>query len=215
MALPAVADVRRRFGGSRLIVAARRSVAGLFAMVPGVDEVIELEWSGRPLRLGGMGRDAARLRATGAGVAVLLPNSFAAAWLARRARIPERWGYAGDLRTPLLTQAIDKPAGSRHQGPTPPALRSLGGAERSARGPRGGSEAGREQARRLRRCGMDGVRPLVALAPGAAVRPSWLPAHFARLAADLVASYTSASWWAAAARRRREVERTLRTHGRT
>ena len=47
MALPAIGDLRRRFSGARLIVAARRSVAGLFTMSPVVDEVVVMEWSGR------------------------------------------------------------------------------------------------------------------------------------------------------------------------
>jgi heptosyltransferase-2 len=116
MSLPAVADLRRHFTRARVFVAARRSVAGLFTMSPAVDEVIELEWRGRPRDLGALSRDAARIRGTGADVAVLLPNSFAAAWLARRAGVSERWGYAGDLRTPLLTRAIAKPRESLHQG---------------------------------------------------------------------------------------------------
>src|SRR5262245_55069696 len=115
MALPAVADLRRRFADARLVVAARPSVAGLFPMVPGVDEVIELEWRGRLLDAAALTRDAARLRAAGAELVVLLPNSFASAWLAWRAGIPDRWGYSGDLRTLLLTRAIHKPAGSLHQ----------------------------------------------------------------------------------------------------
>ena len=47
MALPAIADLRRRFPAARLIMAARRAIAGLFTMTPVVDEVIVMEWSGR------------------------------------------------------------------------------------------------------------------------------------------------------------------------
>ena len=42
-------------------------------------------------------------------VAVLLQNAFDAAWLAWRAGIPERIGYARDARGPLLTKAIRVP----------------------------------------------------------------------------------------------------------
>ena len=41
--------------------------------------------------------------------AVLLQNAFDAAWLAWRAGIPERIGYARDARGPLLTRAIAVP----------------------------------------------------------------------------------------------------------
>ena len=84
MALPAIADVRRHFAGSRLVVAARRSVSSLFTMVPGVDGVCDAE-------VHAIGR-------MDASIALLLPNSFASAWLLTRARVPERWGYARDLR---------------------------------------------------------------------------------------------------------------------
>ena len=42
MALPAIADVRRRFTAARLVVAARKSVADLFHLTPGVDDVVVL-----------------------------------------------------------------------------------------------------------------------------------------------------------------------------
>ena len=85
MALPAIDDVRRRFSEARLVVAARASVSHLFNLVPIVDEVVELEWRGRLGQLGALRRDVARLRGVGADVALLLPNSFAAAWVARAA----------------------------------------------------------------------------------------------------------------------------------
>ena len=37
---------------------------------------------------------------------MLLPNSFRSAWSARRAAIPERWGYSAGLRRWLLTRAV-------------------------------------------------------------------------------------------------------------
>src|SRR5215216_3273071 len=116
MALPAIEDVRRRFAGSRLSVAARSSVASLFALVPGIDDVIALEWRGRFLTRAAMRRDVARLQNTHAGTTILLTNSFATAWLVRTAGIAERWGYATDLRRPLLTRAIARQSYSVHQG---------------------------------------------------------------------------------------------------
>src|SRR4029079_16142856 len=40
MALPAIADMRRRFPRARLVVVARRAVAGVFNLAPVVDEVL-------------------------------------------------------------------------------------------------------------------------------------------------------------------------------
>src|SRR5262249_52292335 len=102
MALPAVADIRRHFQSSRLIVAARSSVADLFRMVAGIEDVVAAE--------------PAAVRRAEASVAILCPNSFASAWLTQRAGIPERWGYAADLRTVLLTRKVRKPRTSLHQG---------------------------------------------------------------------------------------------------
>jgi len=190
MALPAVADVRRRFGDARLVVAARRSIAGLFAIVPGVNEVVDLEWRGRVVRLAGMARDVARVRAVGAQLAILLPNSFAAAWLAHRAGIAERWGYAGDLRTSLLTTAIEKPRQSVHQGVYYQSLlQPLGVPSGPLEARVAVPGAARSAARRiLEGAGWDGVSPLVVVAPGAAYGTAkrWLPEHFARVAAALL-----------------------------
>ena len=40
---------------------------------------------------------------------MLLTNSFKTALLARRAGVPERWGYRADFRSPLLTRAVMRP----------------------------------------------------------------------------------------------------------
>src|SRR5215208_2188537 len=92
MALPAVADLRRHFADTRLVIAARLSVGSLFTVVPGVDAVVSA--------------DVPSIEAVSASVAVLFPNSFASAWLVRRAHVPERWGYSTDMRRVLLTRVI-------------------------------------------------------------------------------------------------------------
>jgi heptosyltransferase-2 len=112
MALGALADVRRAFPDGTLIVAARAPLAPLFRLVPQVDEVVELG-NGPAATAGGSMPD--RLAAARADVAILFPNSFASAWQAWRARVPERWGYGADARRPLLTRSVARPRGSRHQ----------------------------------------------------------------------------------------------------
>jgi heptosyltransferase II len=115
MALAAMGDLRRAFPESTLAVAARPSVAPLFRFVGGVDEVVEWHGSGGLAAVSRWREDAARLTAARADIAVLLPNSFASAWVARRAQVPERWGYRAELRRGLLTRAVARPRGSRHQ----------------------------------------------------------------------------------------------------
>ena len=53
--------------------------------------------------------DIDRVRRARFDAALLLPNSFHAALLAQQSRIPERWGFRADLRSPLLTRAVPKP----------------------------------------------------------------------------------------------------------
>ena len=59
--------------------------------------------------------NADALRRARANRAVLLPNSLQAAVTARRAGIPVRWGYRGNLRGWLLTRAVPRPRGLVHQ----------------------------------------------------------------------------------------------------
>ena len=65
MALPAIFDLRRHFAGAHLAVAARRSVAPMFTMAPGVDQVITLPGGGGLRALTGW-REDGRALGTGA-----------------------------------------------------------------------------------------------------------------------------------------------------
>ena len=191
MALPAMADVRRRFPSARIVVSARRSVADLFRLVALVDDVID--------------QDAEALRASGADVAILFPNSFASAWLVRRAGIAERWGYATDWRGRLLTRAIRRPGGSRHQGAyyqhlvgalgiEAPGIERLGiellGIELGPLEPSLSipDRAVTSARRVLIDRGWDGERPLLVFAPGAAYGTAkrWIPGHVSTVINDLV-----------------------------
>ena len=110
MALPAIASIRRHFPSDTMAVAARASLAPLFSAVPGVDLVVPLAEAaagGKARRW--VWRAQARVIASGRfDVVILLPNSFHAAWVAKRAGVPERWGYRADLRGWLFTKAIPR-----------------------------------------------------------------------------------------------------------
>ncbi|MEQ1758170.1 MAG: lipopolysaccharide heptosyltransferase II [Vicinamibacterales bacterium] len=195
MALPAIADLRRHFSAARLIVAARPGVTDLFQLVPGVDEIVPLSWRGEMLRTAAFRADAERLQQSGASLAVLFPNSFASAWLARRARVEERWGYGSDVRTRLLTRAVRRPKGSRHQGEYYQHLtRELGVAAGPLTPELRVSDESRESARALLSGrGWDTRSPLVTLAPGAAYGKAkqWLPGHVVQLATRLAREGTT------------------------
>ena len=193
MALPAIADLRRRFPTAHLAVAARASVAPMFELAPGLDAVLTLRWTGKLFDRGGMHHDAAVLRAAGFDTAVLLPNSMASAWLVRRAGIRERWGYAADWRSPLLTRAVPKPNGSRHQGAYYQHLTDTLGAPAGPLEPVLTAAAWSVQEGRdlLIARGWNGQRPLVALAPGAAYGTAkrWPPEKYAALVSTLVSRH--------------------------
>jgi heptosyltransferase II len=181
MALPAIGAVRRHRPDATLVVAARASTAALFRMVEGVDEVATLDGGGRgPLA------EARALAAARGDVAILLPNSFRSAFVARRAGIPERWGFAADLRRFLLTRAVPRPRGRRHQSEYYNCLVSAlgippGGPPPALRVP---EDAARRAAALLARAGVRDDAMLVGVAPGAAYgrAKQWPPERFGRVA---------------------------------
>jgi heptosyltransferase-2 len=107
MALPAVTAVRTAFPSAHLSVAAIDSIAPMFEERTGVRQQAVVVVDKKA--------EASRLRGAGADTIVLLPNSFRSAWVAQRSGIPNRWGYAAGFRDPLLTRAIRRPRGERHQ----------------------------------------------------------------------------------------------------
>lgn len=189
MALPAIGDLRHRYPRASLAVAARSGLAAVFAMAPGVDAVHTLEWNGRPANLGPFVRDVGALRRTRPEMMVVLPNSFAAALLARASGARVRAGYDTDGRSMLLTQSVRRPSGSMHQTAYYQQLTTALGAERRTLAPEiVVPAAGAQEAERLlREVGGEAPRPIAVCAPGAAygTAKQWLPEHFAALAAQL------------------------------
>ena len=183
MALPAFADLRRHFSSAHVAVAARPSVAPMFTMVQGVDQLITLPGGGG-LRAWTGWRDDVRAVAPGSfDTAVVFPNSFAAARIVSAADIPERWGYATDWRSRMLTRAIPTPHRELHQHAYYQALTTALGI---AEGPPFASihPDGSKARQLLRDVGLDLDEPFVVFAPGAAYgrAKQWLPERYAELA---------------------------------
>jgi heptosyltransferase II len=109
MALPALRAARRRFSDARISVLARPYVADIYRGQNVCDELISYDPNGPHASLSGRERLAQELRKQKYDVALLLQNAFDAAWLAWRAGIPERVGYARDGRSLLLTKKIPVP----------------------------------------------------------------------------------------------------------
>jgi heptosyltransferase-2 len=181
MALPALADIQRAQPSVPVHVAARLSIAPLYSLLAGVEQVVVL----------GGSDDAAALRAEAYDVAILLTNSFKTALLARRAGIPERWGYRADFRGPLLTRAVMRPVAVHQAEYYQQLARALGFASGPLEPTLDLPLALQGQAADLlRAAGWDGRRPLVAIAPGAAYGGAkrWPARSFADVACSLLTS---------------------------
>lgn len=187
MALPAIADLRRHYSSARLTVAARAPVAPLFTMVEGIDAVLTLPGGGGWRAVTGWSVDARTLASGAFDSAVLLPNSFATAFVASQAGIAERWGYAADMRSGWLTRSIPRPDAELHQRAYYQTLTTALGIEP---GPPFASVRpdGAKARQLLRDIGLDLDEPFVVLAPGAAYgrAKQWLPERFAELAGTII-----------------------------
>jgi heptosyltransferase-2 len=100
LAIPALQAIRAREPNAEISILARRWVAALYRGQGIADELLILE-NATDL--------SALLRERNFDAAILLQNAFHAAWLAWRAGIPRRIGYARDGRSLLLTQPVAVP----------------------------------------------------------------------------------------------------------
>jgi heptosyltransferase-2 len=181
MALPALADIRRAQPSLVIDVAARPSIAPLYSLLGGVEDVVMLD--GRD--------DVAALRRHACDTAILLTNSFKTALLARRAGIPDRWGYRADFRGPLLTRPVMRPVAVHQAEYYQQLVRALGFASGPLEPKLDLPAAVHEHAADLlRNGGWDGRNPLVAIAPGAAYGGAkrWPSRSFAEVARSLLTS---------------------------
>ncbi|MGQ0735568.1 MAG: lipopolysaccharide heptosyltransferase II [Acidobacteriota bacterium] len=186
MALPLVGDLRRAWPEAEIFVGARRSVAALYDMVPGITGTVELDGRGGLAAFAHDGRNARRLEQGRFDAALLLPNAFHAAWLAWRAGIAERWGFRRDWRGRLLTRAMPRPPRYDHQSGYYQALAAglgLPVGERYAAV--SVTDSQKIKARSLLDAsGLPRDSRFVVFAPGAAYgrAKQWLPERFAELA---------------------------------
>ena len=109
MALPALRAVRKRYPDAEIAIVARPYVADIYRDQEICDQLIPYDPKALHAGLSGRERLASELRELKFDTALLLQNAFDAAWLAWRAKIPERIGYARDGRSFLLTKAVPVP----------------------------------------------------------------------------------------------------------
>ena len=109
MALPALRAVRSKFPEAEIAILARPYVADIYRDQEICNRLIAYDSHAKHAGVFGRERLTTELRAQKFDVALLLQNAFDAAWLAWRAGIPERIGYARDGRGFLLTKPIPVP----------------------------------------------------------------------------------------------------------
>jgi heptosyltransferase-2 len=103
MVTPAIRAVRKHWPRARLVAGLRRYGRPVLEGLPTVDELWEL--ARKDERIGwSLPAYARRLRDARFDVAIFFTNSLTSAFGPALARIPERVGYEGDWRSPLLTR---------------------------------------------------------------------------------------------------------------
>lgn len=109
MSIPALEAIRNSRADAEISILARPGVAALLSGQSFVDRILEYDDRGK--HHGWLGRERLihQLRGENFDCAVLFQNAFEAAWLAWRAGIPQRIGYARDARGALLTNAVRAP----------------------------------------------------------------------------------------------------------
>jgi heptosyltransferase-2 len=193
MATPALRALRQHFAGARIIGVLKPYVAGVLEGAPWLDELVFLDsrgpWSRR------WPAAARALRRRRPELAVLFPNSFRAALVARLGGCRRRLGYVRYGRGPLLTHRLAPVRDERGRLRPSPAIDAFIRLALAAGCPRPSyrmelfttprDEAAADAV--WRRARLDDYPEVVCLNPGAAFGSAkfWPADYFARLARDL------------------------------
>lgn len=109
MCEPALRGLRSLFPDAQISLLVKPGVADLFAGHPSLTRVLTYDAKGRHAGLSGKWALAGQLRRQGFDLAVLFQNAFEAAFLTFLAGVPQRYGYATDGRSLLLSNPIAAP----------------------------------------------------------------------------------------------------------
>lgn len=107
MTIPALRQLRRIFPSAHLALHTRDWAKGIFDDADFLDEILIIEKSESNVK--NVFSQMKTLREKNFDLAVLLPNSFETALVARLGKIPARFGYAKEGRSILLTNPIKIP----------------------------------------------------------------------------------------------------------
>lgn len=115
MTIPALRELRRIFPFARITLHTRAWAEGIFRDADFIDRILTFDKTRSKIK--DALAQAKELRKHGFDLAVLFPNSFETALVAKMARIPRRFGYAKESRSFLLTDAVEIPEwkNARHE----------------------------------------------------------------------------------------------------
>lgn len=115
MTIPAIRALRRTFPGSKITLHTRGWAEGIFRDADFIDEILTFDKTRSKFK--DALAQANELKKRAFDLAVLFPNSFETALVAKMAKIPRRFGYAKEGRSFLLTDAVEMPAwkNERHE----------------------------------------------------------------------------------------------------
>jgi len=192
---PALMAIRKGFPLAKIALLAKPAIAELLHHHPAVDEIVLYRDPGPHAGLGGKLTLARLLRRGRYDLAMLFQNAFEAAAITALAGIPNRYGYATDGRSFLLTHRVPLTPKIRrkHQvecylellhplgiqvEPEPPTLRTTPGEDAEA-------------IEHLRAFEVDAKKVLIGLNPGSVYGTAkrWLPARFAEVADRVAAEH--------------------------
>lgn len=115
MATPVLQDLRTKFPEAEITAMARDPIAVMLQHDPAVDALFAYARPANGFLRRQLRRDLIlKLRAGDYDVGVLLTRSFSSAWWFWAGRVKRRIGYAGNWRSLLLTDALERPEGT-HQ----------------------------------------------------------------------------------------------------
>jgi len=198
ISLPALETLREHLPSAEIVLVAKPWVSEIYWHFPASIRLMTYDPNGQHRGWRGLEKLIGEIMQERFDAAVLFQNAFLAAWMAWRARIPVRIGYAREGRSALLTDAVEVPPRGAygHQAhyylqllfragliERPEPARPLEELRLVLR------DAEKTWARRrLELLGLGGPRFLVGLNPGASFGPAkrWPPERFAALADRLI-----------------------------
>ena len=192
MATPILDDLKKKWPQAKLTAMCRGRTGELLVNDPNVDEIFTFTQPS-----GWLHRDSARhilnpLRHGGYDLGLLLTNSFSSAWWFWRGHVQNRVGFEGNLRSPLLNEAVPFPEDKEniHQVNVYKSLLAPLGIPCSKTAPKlyVSYDEARAAKELLKRCQVPEGAAIIGINPGAAYGTAkcWPPERFTEAALKLL-----------------------------